>query len=59
MRFQKQTAALTAEKQLRKFLNTKRGSLYWGLTQDLHYRGYSIRQIVGYLTGTGIIQTRT
>jgi hypothetical protein len=58
MRFQKQNAAYTAKRQLTTFINTRRGSHYYDLIQGLHKQGRSIRQIVGYLTGTGAIQSR-
>ena len=58
MRFQKQKAAYTAQRQLRAFINSARGSRHFLLIQELHNQGRSIRQIVGYLTGTGAMQTK-
>ncbi len=56
MRFQKQKAANTAKQQLTAFINSRAGTKYHGLIQGLHNQGRSIRQIVGYLTGTGAMK---
>lgn len=58
MKFNKQKACSTAKEQLTLFINSARGRQYIGLVQALHHQGRSIRQIVGYLTGTGALLSR-
>lgn len=56
MRFQKQKAADTAKRQLTTFINSRVGTKYYGQIQELCHQGRTIRQIVGYLTGTGVMK---